>query len=126
MKSVADSEVTPAELAALVDALDLTPGYSMSTGRGFVTVDGEVLWANLTGVTLAPEVPGNNALQTVRLATWAAAVKQQEDDLLAVLTPEQREKYEAERRRIASLPDPTDAQIEASLERQGRATDLYR
>lgn len=116
-----ESEITPTELAGLVDALGLTPGYSMTTGRGYVELDGEVLYANLTGVRLPPEVPGMVALQTVRLIAFAAAVEQQEQELLATMTDEQRDRYAAEKHRAAMQPDPPQWRIDALQERTGQS-----
>jgi hypothetical protein len=119
VKSQPDSEITVDELAALCDALDLMPGYSMSTQRAFVRTDGEVLWAKLDG-TLPQNVPGMWRLQNARTTVWFDAVREQQAEFVASLSPEERARYDAWAAKFHNMPDPMDWQMDLARERSDR------
>lgn len=115
---MAESAVAPEELAALADAMGLQVGYSIRTGRAWVRLDGELMYADLEG-RLDLSLPGMWRLQEARIGAWWEAVEQEEATMLEAMTPEARDRYQAERHRVRMLPDPTDAAMDRARERVG-------
>lgn len=105
-----DSEVTWQELAAVVDALQLTPGHSSTTRRCFVELNGELLWADVEGVRLDPAVPGAGQLQAARLHSFGQQLERERDERHASLAPDELERELATERRLRDMPDPPDWQ----------------
>lgn len=68
-------EVTWRELAAIVDEHRPTVGHSLQTGRSFVHVDGELIWADTAGVVLGPDVPGAGPILYARISAWGATIE---------------------------------------------------
>lgn len=118
-------QVTWQELAGVLDALDLTPGYSNSTGRAFVVLaDDSLLWAEVGHVTLSQHVPGADRLQLARSAAYLRKIEaEREAERAAITNPDALAYYDAARAREVAVPDPPGHLIDALLERQGRSTE---
>lgn len=122
--TAAQEQVTWQELGGVLDALNLRPGYSISTGRAFAEVDGTLLWADCLHAKLDPAVPGANRLQQARVEATMRRDEAEREAELAAMTPEQREAAEDSRRRFQNMPDPPGWQMDHHAERHG-ATHYY-
>lgn len=124
--STAGDQVTWQELAGVVDALDLEPGYSAGTGRAFVVLaDDSLLWAEVGGIRLDEHVPGANRLQHARILADMRKREAEDEAYLASLTDEQRERELDARRKFADQPDPPQHKIDAYMERHGGGRDTW-
>lgn len=79
--------------------------FSQGTGRAYVQIGHEIVWAHVGQATLSPDVAGSSYLQAARLNAYCATLPAMSED---------------ERRRMREAPDPPQWQIDAYLERQGR------